>query len=105
MRRYVFQDGIDSDQCGQTAETACKTVNPMLGQLHTLHPFVNQNLLNPVEDVWKKVLDQFQSIFDQMEKWEYMPTPAGRFLELPSEINDYRQLRYTCFLYYKIIKI
>ena len=61
MRRYVFQDGFDSDQCGQTVETACKTMNPILEQLHTMHSFVSQDLLDQVEDVWRNVLDEFQS--------------------------------------------
>ena len=77
MRRYVSEDGFDSDQCGQKPETACKTMTPVLQQLHTLNSFVNQNLLDQVEDVWRNILDEFQSIFDQAEEeWENVSPPV-----------------------------
>ena len=94
MRRYVSQDAFDSDQCGQTAETACKTVNPVLEQLHTMNSFVNKDLLDQVEDVWRKVLDKFQSILDQWEEWEYVPRPRQPFSTPSSEIaNRWRTQR------------
>ena len=61
MRRYVSENGIDSDQCGQTFEAACKTMTPVLEQIHTLNSFVSPDLLDQVEAVWTRVSDQFQS--------------------------------------------
>ena len=68
MKHYISENGTDFDQCGQSVETACKTLTPLLKQLDTLHPFVNQNLLNQVEDVWKQVLDQFQSAINYIQR-------------------------------------
>ena len=75
VRRYVSQDGFDTDQCGQTTESACKTMTPILEQLHTLNSFVSPDLLDQVEDIWRDVFDQFQSIFDQVEEWRNGPPP------------------------------
>ena len=73
MRRYVSQDGFDSDQCGQTTETACKTLTPVLEQLHAMNSFVSPDLMDQVKDVWRKVYEKFQSIFDQVEEWRNGP--------------------------------
>ena len=59
LRRYLSENGIDSDQCGQTAETACKTLTPVLDQIHTLESFVSPDILDQVKDVWRDVFDQF----------------------------------------------
>ena len=45
-------------------------------ELHTVHSFLNQDLLDQVEDVWRKGSDKFQSIFEQMEGWDVVPVPA-----------------------------
>ena len=73
VRRYVSENGIDSDQCGQTAETACESMTPLTEQLNTLNSFVSPDLLDQVKDVWRKVYDKFQSIFDPMEEWRNGP--------------------------------
>ena len=85
IRRYVSQDGFDSDQCGQTTETACKTLTPLLEQLHAMNSFVSPDLLGQVKDVWRNVFDQFQSIFDQEEGWENVP-PLAHLLSTPPAV-------------------
>ena len=59
MRRYISENGTDSDQCGQTAKTACKTVTPLLEQSHRDNPFVDPDLLQQVQNVWGQILNQF----------------------------------------------
>ena len=52
--------GTNSDQCGQKAETACKTVAPILKQIRTL-TFVSPDLLEQVEEVWRQLRQKLHS--------------------------------------------
>ena len=78
MKKYVSEYGFDSDQCGPTTETACKTVNHVLEQLHTMNSFINQDLLDQVKDVWRTVFEPFQSIHDQADWHHYFLPPFPR---------------------------
>ena len=77
MRRYVSENGIDSDQCGQTAETACKTLTPVLEQMHAMKSFVSPDLLDKVENVWKWTLEKLKSSTD-------LGTLLSQLLQVPT---------------------
>ena len=95
MRRYVSKDGFDSDQCGQNATNACKTIPHIIKQLHTVNSFVSQDLVDQIEDVWRKVLDEFQSIFEQMEGRKDEPDPVQPFSTPPPVVTmEQWQTRY-----------
>ena len=75
MKKYVSEYGFDSDQCGPTTETACKTVYHVLEQLHAMNSFINQDLLDQVKDVWRTVFEPFQSIDDKVDWYYYFLPP------------------------------
>ena len=68
MRQYISENGTDSNQCGQTAETACKTMTPLLKQSHRDNSFVNPDLLDQLENVWDQLLNQFRAAFNYTER-------------------------------------
>ena len=85
MRRYISEKGIDSDQCGQSAKTACKTLTPVLEELHTLNSVVSPDLLDQVEDVWRQTLKKLQGPIDPETLFSQMfPLPTLRPASNPS---------------------
>ena len=67
MRRYISENGTDSNQCGQTVETACKTMTPVLEQSHTGNSFVDPDLLDKVDNVWAQVFNQIWIIVNDTD--------------------------------------
>ena len=84
VRQYVSENGTDSDQCGQSPESPCRTVTPVIRQLGTITPLATLDLLGQVKDVWTGASKQFQNASDYFDEYHYYGMPVLReFPTLP----------------------
>ena len=96
MRRYISENGTDSDQCGQTAKTACKTMTNLLEQSHRNNPFVDPDLLDQVENVWDPIFNQFWSAFVDIERFLSMNSTMSPDI-YPQVCTEEQMVNYTFY--------
>ena len=76
VRWYVFENGTDLDQCGQSVQAACRTMDQVIRQLGTITPLATLDLLGQVEDVWTGASEQIQNASDYLDKYHYSGMPV-----------------------------
>ena len=76
ITRYVSDSGTDTDGCGQTDETACQTMRPVLTELSAQQTLVPAEIIARIDKVWKKFIDLSirKYHFDEhSKKFEFLP--------------------------------
>ena len=60
MKWYISENGTNSEQCGRSAESPCRTISPVVRQFDTITTFASIDMLDQVADVWIKASEQLQ---------------------------------------------
>ena len=82
MKWYISENGIDSDQCGRSAMSPCRTLDSVVGKFHTITTIVNPDLVAQVEDVWRQAAGQYQNSFDYWNR--YVDRYLGMYQNYPT---------------------
>ena len=68
--RYITESGVDTDGCGESAETACRTMSPLLTQL-LLQPKDKYIIHDPevkLDEIWNKMI--YPMIYPNLSNWQ-----------------------------------
>ena len=80
ISRFISESGVDTDGCGESAETPCRTMHPVFAQLLVEEKGAPPDLMRRIEEVWNKAIDEVAFL---LSKQEY-----------PGPDNDYCKLLY-----------
>ena len=53
---FVSESGADTDGCGKTAETPCRTMSPVLAQLSTEQVLIPPDPVVKLDEVWYRMI-------------------------------------------------
>ena len=67
ITRYVSESGADTDGCGETAETPCLTMHPVLAQLLAQQPVVPPDLRSNITEVWNRAIDDVKFMLNRQK--------------------------------------
>ena len=84
ITRFVSESGVDTDGCGETAVTACRTMHPVFTQLLAQQAIVPPELRVRIDKVWNRAIDDLASL---LSKQEY-PGPDNSYCELLYFVNN-----------------
>ena len=84
ITRYVSETGADTDGCGETVETPCRTMHPVFAQLLAQPLLIPLNLSRRVAEVWNKSINYAADLETQAHEENY-----------DNSTHNHRKISYT----------